>query len=191
MTPNRGPSSQVEATAKQSRFHTATLDSTSSSEIDLHDVCLAVSGRELLNGARIHLQDGIKYGLTGRNGSGKSSEWTWSMLSYITGNKIGSTPFISYHRCRLIVALLHAIHDRLIPGIPNSLRIVLVSQVDDHINPASTNANEEISSKETEAGGTVLQEVLQGHLQLQVLLKEKSRMSPLYGFPYFELICRT
>lgn len=65
---------QIEARAQQSRFHSATLDPTASTEIDLLDVDLSVGDRELLTGARIHLQEGVKYGLMGRNGTGKSSE---------------------------------------------------------------------------------------------------------------------
>ncbi|WVQ84280.1 hypothetical protein IAT38_006432 [Cryptococcus sp. DSM 104549] len=67
------PHSHIEARAQQSRFHAATLDSTTSLDIDLIDVDLSAGGRELIAGARVHLQSGIKYGLIGRNGSGKST----------------------------------------------------------------------------------------------------------------------
>lgn len=56
---------KVEAAAEQSRFHAATID-TDGTEIDLINVDLTVGGRELLVGARVHLEEGVKYGMVGR-----------------------------------------------------------------------------------------------------------------------------
>ncbi|GAA5910406.1 ABC-F family ATP-binding cassette domain-containing protein [Sporobolomyces salmoneus] len=91
-------SSLLSCTSQQSRFHTETLDT--SKEIDLKEVSVSIGERELLSGAYLRLKDGVKYGLSGRNGTGKST-------------------------------LLTAISDKLIPGIPPSLRILLLSQVED------------------------------------------------------------
>ena len=61
-----GPFAHIEVTAQQSRFHSATLDFSGSTDVDLLDVTIVVGERELLSGARIRLQDGVKYGLIGR-----------------------------------------------------------------------------------------------------------------------------
>lgn len=90
--------SGIHCSSQQSRFHTETLDT--SKEIDLKEVAISIGERELLSGAHLRLKDGVKYGLSGRNGTGKST-------------------------------LLTAIADKLIPGINPSLRILLLSQVED------------------------------------------------------------
>jgi hypothetical protein len=56
---------RIEARAQQSRFHLATIDP-ASTEIDLYDVDISVGEVELVTGARIHLQEGVKYALKGR-----------------------------------------------------------------------------------------------------------------------------
>ena len=56
---------KVEAAAEQSRFHAATIDA-DGTEIDLHNVDLMVGGQELLVGARVLLEEGVKYGMIGR-----------------------------------------------------------------------------------------------------------------------------
>ncbi|GAA5882378.1 hypothetical protein JCM3774_004325 [Rhodotorula dairenensis] len=70
---------RIECRAQQSRFWTDTL--TSGVEIDLKDVSIAVGRpgasardqREVLNGAHVRLKQGVRYGLVGRNGTGKST----------------------------------------------------------------------------------------------------------------------
>jgi ATP-binding cassette, subfamily F, member 3 len=47
---------------------------TASKEIDLKTVNLAVGKLDLLEDAHLRLKEGVKYGLVGRNGTGKSSE---------------------------------------------------------------------------------------------------------------------
>ena len=42
-------------------------------EVDIHDLCIAVAGRDLLRDAHLKLCPGQRYGFIGRNGSGKSS----------------------------------------------------------------------------------------------------------------------
>jgi len=63
-----------------------------------------------------------------------------------------------------VAALLQAIADRLIPGIPSSLRITVVSQIVEDSPP----------DKDTR---TVLEHVLGGHVQLQHAIAEQKRES--------------
>ncbi len=65
--------SHIHIKAQQSRFHTATLES--ATEVDVHDLDIAVGERDLIVGARLKLKEGVRYALVGRNGTGKSSEW--------------------------------------------------------------------------------------------------------------------
>ncbi|EIN06700.1 P-loop containing nucleoside triphosphate hydrolase protein [Punctularia strigosozonata HHB-11173 SS5] len=86
----------IVVTTQQSRFHTETII-TASKEIDLKGLNLAVGKLELLEDALLRLKEGVKYGLVGRNGTGKST-------------------------------LLYALGEGLIPGLPPTLKIILVSQ---------------------------------------------------------------
>ncbi|ODO05526.1 hypothetical protein I350_04577 [Cryptococcus amylolentus CBS 6273] len=121
----------IEARAQQSRFHAATLNSTSALDIDLQDVDLTVGERELVSGARVHLKSEVKYGLVGRNETGKST-------------------------------LLVAIAERMIPGIPPSIRIVHVSQLEE---ADATPVSEHVP---------VIRHVLDSHLELKSLLDEQT-----------------
>lgn len=75
--PDAGDDTQpvIECRAQQSRFWTDTL--TSGIEVDLKDVSIAVGTgkdqRELLTNAHVRLKEGVRYGLVGRNGTGKST----------------------------------------------------------------------------------------------------------------------
>lgn len=42
-------------------------------EVDVHDLCISVAGRDLLKDAHLKLCAGQRYGFVGRNGSGKST----------------------------------------------------------------------------------------------------------------------
>lgn len=66
----------ITATAQQSRFHSATFDAGANLDLELRDVTLTIGGLDALEGADIVLRSGVRYGLTGRNGCGKSSEST-------------------------------------------------------------------------------------------------------------------
>ncbi|RCI09677.1 hypothetical protein L249_3789 [Ophiocordyceps polyrhachis-furcata BCC 54312] len=98
-------------TAKQTRFHIA---SPNYRELDIEGLSITVSsadastkgkgktraqGIEILAGAQLKLKQGRRYGLVGRNGTGKS-----------------------------IAALLKAIAEKLIPGIPEDTRIAILQQ---------------------------------------------------------------
>lgn len=62
----------VVATSQVSRFHTETL-TTLSNDIDLKDVHLTIGQRVLLASANLRLFRGVRYGLVGQNGVGKST----------------------------------------------------------------------------------------------------------------------
>ena len=64
--------STLVATSQTSRFHTETLV-TLSNDIDLKDVHLAIGPRVLLSSAHLRLFRGVRYGLVGANGVGKST----------------------------------------------------------------------------------------------------------------------
>ncbi|KAM5348157.1 hypothetical protein ACJ41O_007981 [Fusarium nematophilum] len=96
--------------SKQTRFQ-----STNHRELDIEGVTITVTsgdkpaakgkgkaraeGIEILNGAKLRLKEGQRYALVGRNGTGKSSE-----------------------------ALLKAIAEKLVPGIPEETRIAILQQ---------------------------------------------------------------
>ncbi|KAH7107697.1 P-loop containing nucleoside triphosphate hydrolase protein [Auriculariales sp. MPI-PUGE-AT-0066] len=90
--------SGITATSQTSRFHVDVI-TTLSQELDLKQVTVAVGDVELLQDAHLRIKAGVRYGLIGRNGEGKST-------------------------------LLKAMSEKIIPGIPENMRILLVSQVD-------------------------------------------------------------
>ncbi|KAK7681415.1 hypothetical protein QCA50_015507 [Cerrena zonata] len=90
---------KIIATSQISRFHVDTL-STLSKEIDLKDVNISISQRDILSDAHLRLKENVCYGLVGRNGVGKST-------------------------------LLRAISEKLIPGLPDNLRVLLAGQVEE------------------------------------------------------------
>ncbi|KAI8476740.1 MAG: P-loop containing nucleoside triphosphate hydrolase protein [Monoraphidium minutum] len=63
----------IEATSQVSRFHLETLDLVSVRGLDLPGVQLAVDSKVLLEDAHLQLKPGVRYGLIGRNGVGKST----------------------------------------------------------------------------------------------------------------------
>ena len=66
----------LEVRARVSRFHKEAVEDEMTSavaEVDIHDLCIAVAGRDLLKDAHLKLCPGQRYGFVGRNGSGKSS----------------------------------------------------------------------------------------------------------------------
>ncbi|KIK95617.1 hypothetical protein PAXRUDRAFT_826848 [Paxillus rubicundulus Ve08.2h10] len=72
-TASRAPSvgSAIVATSQQSRFHKETL-STLSRDIDMHTVNICVNNLDLLVDAHLRLKEGVRYGLVGQNGVGKT-----------------------------------------------------------------------------------------------------------------------
>ena len=76
MTATTSGSARIVATSRQTRFNP--LVQGDASEVDLNDVDISIGEREILVDARIRLKNGIKYGLIGRNGCGKSSRSPFS-----------------------------------------------------------------------------------------------------------------
>lgn len=107
-------------------------------------------GLEILSDAKLLLKQGKRYALVGRNGTGKSSEFCFS-------------PDFSLLKCTWVIdlcpALLRAIAEKLIPGIPEGTRIALLQQ------SRLVDADDD-ASNDTEAAGkqqgeqSVLQEVV-------------------------------
>mmetsp|Transcript_46665 Transcript_46665/g.109267 ORF Transcript_46665/g.109267 Transcript_46665/m.109267 type:complete len:811 (-) Transcript_46665:85-2517(-) len=66
----------LEVRARVSRFHKEAVEDEITSavaDVDIHDLCISVAGRDLLKDAHLKLCPGQRYGFVGRNGSGKSS----------------------------------------------------------------------------------------------------------------------
>lgn len=65
----------MEVTARVSRFHKEAVENeiTAGLDVDIHGVCISMAGKELLVDTHLKLCPGRRYGLIGRNGSGKSS----------------------------------------------------------------------------------------------------------------------
>ena len=66
----------MEVRARVSRFHREAVEDEITSavaEVDIHDLCISVAGRDLLKDAHLKLSPGQRYGFVGRNGSGKST----------------------------------------------------------------------------------------------------------------------
>ena len=62
----------IVATSQQSRFHSETLE-TSSTGIDLPGVNISVNMNDLLVDSHLKLKEGVRYGLVGQNGTGKTT----------------------------------------------------------------------------------------------------------------------
>ncbi|KAF8889529.1 P-loop containing nucleoside triphosphate hydrolase protein, partial [Gymnopilus junonius] len=72
-TPSKGNDVALEIVAfsQQSRFHRETFDA-SSIDIDIKGVNVSVNNKELLVDAHLRLKPGVRYGMVGQNGVGKS-----------------------------------------------------------------------------------------------------------------------
>ncbi|KAG8714810.1 hypothetical protein FRC09_017225, partial [Ceratobasidium sp. 395] len=115
----KASTNQIVATSQTSRFHVDTL-TTLSKEIDLKQVNISIGNRDILTDAHLRLKTGVRYGLVGRNGQGKSS----ARLPYglpSPGSNIS------------IPAIMKALAEKIIPGVPENIRILLVGQVDDSL----------------------------------------------------------
>ncbi len=128
----------IVVTSQQSRFHADAIDAPSLKDVDIKDLTISIGGLEILDHARLQIQNDTHYVFHGRNGLGKSM-------------------------------LLRALADRLIPGVPSNLRILLLGQT-------------RVSSfvAEDYAGGegkeqTVLQYVTRSDAAREKALKESQR----------------
>jgi len=105
-------------------------------------------GSELLTNADLKVKPGVCYALIGRNGTGKSSEFDLIVYSIVFKVLVGN-----YQRLIYFTALLKAIAQKLIPGIPIQTRISILQQT----------VSEEDSSPEegkNESKLSVLEEVI-------------------------------
>lgn len=75
---SKGP--QIVAFSQQSRFHRETFDA-NSTDIDLKDVNVIVNDKELLVDAHLRLKPGVRYGMVGQNGVGKSGKYIYESCS--------------------------------------------------------------------------------------------------------------
>jgi ABC-type molybdenum transport system ATPase subunit/photorepair protein PhrA len=66
---------KVYITAQQSRFHVDADDAPTTTELFIKDLSIGIGQRELLSHAELHLMEGGRYVLVGRNGGGKSSKF--------------------------------------------------------------------------------------------------------------------
>ncbi|PPQ64031.1 hypothetical protein CVT24_008844 [Panaeolus cyanescens] len=62
---------EIVAYSQQSRFHRETFDA-NNTDIDLKDVNITVNDKEILVDAHLRLKPGVRYGMVGQNGVGKS-----------------------------------------------------------------------------------------------------------------------
>ncbi|KAJ1308009.1 hypothetical protein OPQ81_002080 [Rhizoctonia solani] len=129
-------SGQILATSQTSRFHVDTL-TTLSKEIDLHQVNISIGTRDILVDAHLRLKTGVRYGLVGRNGQGKST-------------------------------ILKALADKIIPGVPENLRILLVGQVEDALS---------LVSNEDKSESTVVQVVVRSDSRRETAMWEYKTLS--------------
>ncbi|CAE6512501.1 unnamed protein product [Rhizoctonia solani] len=129
-------SGQIVATSQTSRFHVDTL-TTLSKEIDLQQVNISIGTRDILVDAHLRLKTGVRYGLVGRNGQGKST-------------------------------ILKALADKIIPGVPENLRILLVGQVEDA---------QSLVSSEDKTKSTVVQVVVRSDLRRETAMWEYKTLS--------------
>ena len=67
------PAVEIVAYSQQSRFHRETFDA-NNTDIDLKGVNVSVNNKELLVDAHLRLKSGIRYGMVGQNGVGKSGK---------------------------------------------------------------------------------------------------------------------
>lgn len=72
-TPAAAAAVEIVAYSQQSRFHRETFDA-NSTDIDLKGVNLSVNNKELLVDAHLRLKSGVRYGMVGQNGVGKSGK---------------------------------------------------------------------------------------------------------------------
>ncbi|KEP47757.1 ATP-binding ABC transporter [Rhizoctonia solani 123E] len=129
-------SGQIVATSQTSRFHVDTL-TTLSKEIDLHQVNISIGTRDILVDAHLRLKTGVRYGLVGRNGQGKST-------------------------------ILKALADKIIPGVPENLRILLVGQVEGALS---------LVSNEDKTESTVVQVVVRSDSRRETTMWEYKTLS--------------
>jgi ATP-binding cassette subfamily F protein 3 len=115
----------IKATSQESRFSVeASISSSASKEIDLKKVNLYIGQKQLLQDAHLRLKEGVHYGLVGRNGTGKSSESVVANVERLFWRIVTDESSIL-----TATALLRALSEGIIPGLPTNIKILLVSQI--------------------------------------------------------------
>lgn len=66
---------EITAYSQQSRFHRETFDA-NNTDIDIKGVNISVNNKELLVDAHLRFKPGMRYGMVGQNGVGKSGNVT-------------------------------------------------------------------------------------------------------------------
>lgn len=158
------PSLQI--SAQQSRYAIDATDLPNTQEILIKDLSISLGQRELLARTDLHLCEAGRYVLVGRNGEGKSSKFVpihWYKYDrFCVGVKM----------LMGVVALLYALASKQIPGLAWKQRILLLGQT------------RELSIEE-QVGGlsvgekTVLQHVVQSHVERERYMKEANCQSSL------------
>lgn len=126
-------------------------------------------GIEILSNAKLRLKEGQRYALVGRNGTGKSSESSLPLPL-----KVGREDTLSDSS---LPALLKAIAEKLIPGIPEDTRIAILQQT------RLTSDSEAESKAKTDHDSTVLQEVVEKATMRNAVEQEIRGMSHLEPCP--------
>ena len=68
-------SEEIVAYSQQSRFHRETFDA-NNTDIDIQGVNISINNKEILVDAHLRLKSGVRYGMVGQNGVGKSGEYS-------------------------------------------------------------------------------------------------------------------
>lgn len=166
--------SRIVATSRQTRFNP--LVQGDASEVDLNDVNIAIGEREILVDSRIRLKGGVRYGMIGRCVLLHIADPSLACLSerdLQEQGKVNRQETDGRNGCGKST-VLQALADRLIPGIPSSLRIHIVSQVDTETSPDNTTGAE---GKKEAVAQTALQRVLDGHVERRKALRERAGTS--------------
>ena len=168
----------LEITAQQSRFHVDAFETPASKEvwafkhhdrsdarvdtdlyeqIDVKDLSITTGDRELLAHADLKLRENVHYVLVGRNGTGKSSENHFAVILFSQN--------LIFDRW---TALLRALGEGRIPGVPWSLRILLLGQSSLVVNNDIMSDVAKIQIKEC----TVLEHVVHSDARQELALQE-------------------
>ena len=162
------------ATSRQTRFNP--LVQGDASEVDLNDVNITIGEREILVDGRIRLKGGVRYGMIGRCvplRTAEPSSVCFSEADLPEQGKISRQETDGRNGCGKST-VLQALADRLIPGIPSSLRIHIVSQVDTETSAENSTGAE---GKKEAGAQTALQRVLDGHVERRKALRERTGTS--------------
>ena len=140
---------EITAYSQQSRFHRETFDA-NNTDIDIKGVNISVNNKELLVDAHLRFKPGVRYGMVGQNGVGKSGKVV--------------------HFCRIsspksdscLAVLMSVLGNNILVGLPQNVRILHIAQL------------EEVTS-----GRTILQEILSADTDRSRIIKEAHGLSTI------------